>query len=203
MGLEAKCTVRFEGRESEGKARLEEKDLIFRGDFNLKIPFSAMSEYVVADGALRVRWPQGEASFGLGPRQAEKWWLKIRYPRNLLDKLGVKPDQSVIVLGVDDPEFWKMLHDRTGRVREDANSGDADFIFFRASDRAELKRLKSLRGKIKKTGSIWVLWPKGRPELKEDHVREAALECALVDVKVVSFSPVMSGLKLMIPRKLR
>ena len=50
---------------------------------------------------------------------------------------------------------------------------------------------------------IWAVWPKGRKKLREDDVRGYALAQGLVDVKVVSFSETLSGLKLMIPRKLR
>ncbi len=203
MGLEANCKVEFEDRQAEGKARLEEKELIFRGGFNLKIPLADLSSYDVAQGALRVRWNRSEALFHLGSRQAEKWWLKIRYPKNLLDKLGIKPDQRVLVLGVDDAEFWTALRDRTDRISDVETGDDADFVLFRASVVDDLKRLEALRRRIKKTGAIWVLWAKGRPELKEDHVRRTASQCGLVDVKVVSFSSLLSGLKLMIPRELR
>lgn len=37
MGQEAVCRARFEGRESEGKAKLESADLRFAGDFRFTI----------------------------------------------------------------------------------------------------------------------------------------------------------------------
>jgi hypothetical protein len=43
------------------------------------------------------------------------------------------------------------------------------------------------------------VWPKGRPEFREDDVRRAALGAGLVDVKVVAFSAALSALKLVIP----
>jgi len=41
-----------------------------------------------------------------------------------------------------------------------------------------------------------VVWPKGSPAVNENDVRDAALGAGLVDVKVVSFSPTRSALKL-------
>jgi hypothetical protein len=41
------------------------------------------------------------------------------------------------------------------------------------------------------------------PTLREDDVRTAGPSAGLVDVKVVSFSDTLSGLKMMIPRALR
>ena len=48
-------------------------------------------------------------------------------------------------------------------------------------------------------GAIWVVWPKGRKELREDDVRNAAKAQGLVDIKVMSFSETLSALKLVIP----
>ena len=48
---------------------------------------------------------------------------------------------------------------------------------------------------------IWVVWAKGRKEFREDDVRAYGPTAGLVDVKVMSFSDVLSGLKLVIPVK--
>jgi hypothetical protein len=63
----------------------------------------------------------------------------------------------------------------------------------------DLARLATAEKTIARDGAIWVLWPKARAELKEDHVRAAALKVGLVDVKVASFSDTLSALKLVIP----
>ena len=68
---------------------------------------------------------------------------------------------------------------------------------------ADLARLPSLIGWIEPAGAVWAVWPKGRKDLNENHVREAALDAGLVDVKVVRFSATHSGLKLVIPKAKR
>ena len=55
------------------------------------------------------------------------------------------------------------------------------------------------RAAIKPNGAIWVVWPKGRKELREDDVRAFGPGVGLVDVKVVSVSEILSGLKMVIP----
>jgi len=67
----------------------------------------------------------------------------------------------------------------------------------------DLPRLESLRNSIKKNGAVWVVWPKGRKEFREDDVRAHGPKAGLVDVKVVSFSDTLSGLKMVIPLKER
>jgi len=90
MGSEADCDVRLNKQTSKGRARLEEKELLFRGDFRLKIPFGDVKSIDVKRGVLKIAFSGGEAAFDLGP-DAEKWAEKVRNPRGLLDKLGVKP----------------------------------------------------------------------------------------------------------------
>ena len=74
MGLEADCTAHIAGRSVAGKARLEDKDLIFRGGERLTIPLASVRSAEAKAGRLEVRYAGGSASFELGA-QAEKWAL--------------------------------------------------------------------------------------------------------------------------------
>jgi hypothetical protein len=76
-------------------------------------------------------------------------------------------------------------------------------VFLACRTRAGLKRLPALAAAIKPEGAIWVLWPKGGKDMKEQDVRDVMDGPGLVDVKVVSFSEAFSGLKLMIRRERR
>ena len=79
----------------------------------------------------------------------------------------------------------------------------SDLVLVAMSDRSELPRLAKLREAIKATGAIWVVWPKGRKEFREDDVRDFGKTAGLVDVKVARFSDTLSALKMMIPRAQR
>ena len=48
-------------------------------------------------------------------------------------------------------------------------------------------------------GALWVIRPKGRPEISEKAVMAAGKAAGLVDVKVVSFSPTHTAEKFVIP----
>jgi hypothetical protein len=150
---------------------------------------------------LTVKFSGGTATFELGAA-AEKWALKIRYPRSRIEKLGVKPGARVVVLGLDDAEFDRELAALTKNISRQPGK-DCDFIFLHAPEVAALKQLRRLRSSLKPAGALWVVWPKGQPHIKEDYVRRAALAAGLVDVKVMSFSDALSALKLMIPRRKR
>lgn len=202
MGLEASCKVSFDGKVSEGKALLESAELLFRGDFRVKIPFQQISAIEAKNGRLVVTFPQGVARFELGPA-AEKWRDKIRHPKSLLDKLGVKADSRVAVLDIVDGNFRAQLSERTSEWLENKLVKECDFIFFGAIGKSSLRRLASLPKHLAKTGAIWVIYPKGQADLNENDVRLAGKAAGLVDVKVVGFSSTHSGLKLVIPKTKR
>jgi hypothetical protein len=202
VGSEAICRVSFKGETSEGKALLETAELIFRGGFRLKIPFNQIASLDASEAKLRVGYDGGVAVFELG-RNAEKWAEKIRNPRGLLDKLGVKPGMTVAVVGVDDDGFMAQLRGLVDEPRREPVPG-ADLIFYEADRVDDLVRLLDLRRAIKPAGGIWVVSPKGKGAvLKDVDVMAAAREAGLVDNKVVSFSDTHTALKLVIPRTLR
>src|SRR4030095_16440275 len=100
MGLEARCTARYKRQVSEGTAKLETKELRFKGDFDFVIPYMQMKSVAASRGVLEVRTADEVARLELGSK-AETWALKIRYPKPVIDKLGVKAGQLVSVIGVD------------------------------------------------------------------------------------------------------
>jgi hypothetical protein len=203
MGAESQCVVHFGGQRSEGKALLETDELIFRGRFRLAIPRKSITKLDAADGTLRVTFPDGTAVFELGPTAA-KWADKIKNPPSLLDKLGVKPDIRVAVVGVDDESFLEELSKRTGSIARRTPKRDTDIIFFGADAVTDLTRLAKLRDYLTPAGAIWVIHTKGKgAAFKDVDVFAAAKKAGLVDVKVASFSATHTAEKLVIPVKAR
>jgi hypothetical protein len=203
MGADVECVAHFGGERSEGKAQLETDYLLFRGTFRLKIPHKSITKLDADDGKLRITYPDGTAVFELGA-SAAKWADKIRNPRSLLDKLGVRPDMRVAVVGIDDPDFLGQLSDRTDDVTSRTPKKGTDIVFFQAESVADLARLEKLRGYLKADGAIWVVHTKGKgAAFKDVDVFAAAKKAKLVDVKVASFSATHTAEKLVIPVSLR
>ena len=125
--------------------------------------------------------------------------------RSLLDKLGVKDGTRVAVLDPDhlldgDKEFVSAIGARDVDV---VASGPAELVVWAVDEPIELARIGALIDWIRPAGALWAVWPKGRKELNENHIREAAIDAGLVDVKVVRFSATHSALKLVIPKAKR
>jgi hypothetical protein len=202
MGDQIDCKARFNGRLSAGKAYLETDKLLFRGDFRVSILFKEITALSSDSGKLSLTSPQGKLVLELGA-PAAKWEARIRSPKSLLDKLGVKPDSKVSVLGIDDKVFWADLEARAAHVSKGRLAKASDHVFFRAEDTKALERLVSLKSYIKKDGAIWVVFPKGKKHIREIDVIQAGKDAGLVDNKVVAFSATHTTLRLVIPLALR
>lgn len=197
MGLEATCKVRYGRQVSQGKALLETSELIFRGEFRLKIPFKEIQSADAKGSELHVKSADAVAIFELGP-QAEKWASKIRNPKSLLDKLGIKPDSRVLVLGIRDESFLRDLV-RTADLSKRQPKKDTDIIVLAAEAPEALEQLVSLQSFLKPNGAIWVVYPKGQKHITAGGVMTASKAAGLVDVKVAGFSETHTALKMVIP----
>jgi hypothetical protein len=210
MGLETNCTLRLGRDEFTGAAHLDSSAFSFRGG-GQKISVAlgtVKSAEVARAGELRVTHAGGAFSLHLGDRAtAEKWALKIRYPKSLIDKLGLKPESRVANLGVTDAEF---LTQAAGRLQSPplaklpakpaGGTAGLDFIFYPADSAAELARLAALKLHLAPTGAIWVVSLKGKAaQIKDVDVMRAAKSAGLVDNKVCGFSATHTALKLVSP----
>ena len=202
MGDQVDCKARFNGQFSAGKAYLETDKLLFRGDFRVSIPIKEITGLSSDSGKLKVSYAQGTLTLELGP-QAAKWETRIKSPRSLLDKLGVKPDSKVAVLAIDDQDFLSKLQDRTPHISIGRLAKGCDHVFFCSEDLKALQRLVSLKSYIKKDGAIWVVFPKGKKHIRETDVIQAGKDAGLVDNKVVAFSATHTTLRFVIPLALR
>ena len=202
MGLETNCTLRL-GRESiAGKAHLDSEKLTFRGEAKLDLALKSIRTVAVGEGgAVKLTHAAGVATLDLRDRvTAEKWALKIRSPRSLVDKLGLKPNSRVAVIGVNDAEFHAQAQQRIRAPLDAKLRADLDFIFYAADGGAELAKLKSLKKYLQPAGAVWVVSLKGKAaKIRDVDVMRAARAAGLVDNKVCSFSATHTALKLVIP----
>ena len=199
MGSEIQCNARFGKQRSSGKALLETSELIFRGDFRLKIPFASIKSIKAGDGELRVQTADGLAVFELG-EAAEKWRHKILHPKTRIEKLGVKPGAKISLIGEFDAEFLSELK-ALGKAagKEGGGKDDAETIFLAVSSREELSRLTKLAKAMKGAAGLWIVYPKGQKAIAENDVLAGGRKVGLKDVKVVGFSSTHTALKFVVP----
>lgn len=202
MGYDARCRLRVGEGTIEGKAVLEQHELIFRGTTRLAIPLKEITSAVASGGSLTVRFGRRTATFELGPA-ASKWADRITNPPSRLDKLGVKAGLTVVVTGMLHADLIPEITSRGARVVRKVPSAGADLVFYGADRREALTRVSGLKAGLKPNGALWIVRPKGSPAISESDVMTSGRNAGLVDVKVVSFSETHTAEKFVIPRTSR
>jgi hypothetical protein len=190
--------VRFGKEVSEGKALLETSEVLFRGNFRLKIPFRSIKSAKAMDGELRLQTADGLAVFELGPA-AEKWREKILHPKTRIEKIGVKRAAMVSLFGSFEADFLSELKSLDAAVTKDKVPPEADAVFFAADSVKELSSVAKIARPLKGATALWIVYPKGQKSITENDVIAAGRKTGLKDVKVVGFSATHTALKFVIP----
>jgi hypothetical protein len=124
----------------------------------------------------------------------------------LAQKLGIKPEGRLAVLGA--PDGFEIPDLPEGVDPRPSARGVSDVIVSFHTSRAELvKRLPTLMRALDVDGGLWISWPKKASgmdtDITEDVIREVALPTGLVDVKVCAVDDTWSGLRLCLRKELR
>jgi hypothetical protein len=194
MGREATCTCNWNAETARVKALLEPPEMILRGELRARIPFAKMKRVKAVGGDLCFNFGADNARLALGEAMAAKWAEAIlKPPPTLAKKLGVLPGMKVQMLGkIDDEALSEALSEARVVPR-----GAAQLIVARVNTAVELagafrKNIAALREGV----PIWVVYRKGPGhEINESDVRGTGLAAGVVDVKVASVSPALTGLK--------
>ncbi len=201
LGNEANCVARFGKQKARGKALLETSELIFRsedGALRLKFAFADIQSAAAADGELRVEGPEGAAIFELGANAA-KWCEKILHPKTRVEKLGIKPNAAVSLIGNLNADFLAELRVQTKTVSNGKVTMDTEWIFFAVDSSKDLSQISKVAKSLKGAAGLWIVYPKGQKQITENDVIAAGRKSGLKDVKVVGFSSTHTALKFVIP----
>lgn len=126
----------------------------------------------------------------------------------LLKKLGIKPEHKLLLINQPKDYFELLEVNVNDQLCKKNETPDLIHLFVKNYNGfvAEMKKLDPL---IKKNPnmSIWISWYKKSSgiatDVTEDVIRDFALRNKLVDIKVCAVSEIWSGLKLVVPLKLR
>ena len=197
MGYDTTCAATYKKQTSVGRAQLETDHVLFRGDFRVKLPLASITAVSTRGGVLSLKSVQGTLTLSIGPA-AEKWAAKITSPPSRVQKLGVKPEMRVSVLGVADGAFEAELKaagaDVSTRLRR-----DSDQIYIAIESAADLGRFKTVLPSVKQEGAVWAIRRRGLKDASEAATMAAGIAAGLVDVKVARFSETHTAEKFVRP----
>ena len=125
-----------------------------------------------------------------------------------MEKLGIKPGHLVLIRNAPRGYARTLGELPPGAFRYASGKGPFDVVQVFVSAESDLRpAIREARLIMKRDGMVWVSWPKkssGRKtDVDENDVRHAGLALDLVDVKICAVDDVWSGLKFVIPVKLR
>jgi hypothetical protein len=198
MGQEAECRVESPAGVGVAKVLLETDSVIVRGGVKETIPFKAISQVAVDGGKLILTHGGGQTKLFLGARSAH-WAQKILNPKSRLEKLGVKAEMRISVVGVKDPDFKSELKAARADFSWGRLRSDSAIAFLGVEKDLELRKLPAALEAIRQDGAIWVIHPKGRAGVKDTTVFGAGKKLGLVANKVAKFSETHTGERLVIP----
>ena len=119
----------------------------------------------------------------------------------LAKKLGIKEGFTIAVINAP-THYFNLFADFPNNViiTKDLAQEHLDFVHFFSESKNELEnKIFKIKASLKKTGMLWVSWPKGSSkiptDLNRDYIREHILNIGLVDVKVAAVDENWSGLK--------
>ena len=194
MGYDATCVCTLGKESSEGKAQLETDFIQFRSDaIRFKVLLNALDEVKAAGEFLELKFGGQKVRLELGVKVAGRWADKILNPPGRLDKLGVKPGVTVCLEGEFEAMFTREVAGRAAGLAE------SDLIFLAAREKSALLKAAGLAKRMRRGAALWIVYPKGRADIREIDVINAGRGAGLKDVKVVRFSEKETALKFVAP----
>lgn len=197
MGQECAAVCRWDGKVSDGNALLEGDHLLFRGGFRLRVLFKELMAAEAAGGTLTLATPcLGRVELDLGVKAAD-WLHRIRNPKGLLDKLGIKPGDGVDLLGGDPDPVLSAALEAAGITPDQppAPRPGTPWVLLNATNPAHLDLVPAIAVGLGPKAALWVLFPKGGRAFPESALRDLARGAGLADVKTCAVSDVTTALK--------
>lgn len=121
----------------------------------------------------------------------------------LVKKLGLKPGYKARIKN-EPAAYWAWISPLPDGITFSTRSSKEGFDFihlFVKQEKAFSREFLKLKHDLKKTGMLWISWPKKSSkvasDLDEGLIRNFGLANGLVDVKVCAVDEVWSGLKFM------
>ena len=204
MGYETKCRVRVVDngatREADATVLLETDELIVRGDARIRVKRADIRRITRRAGAVTVTSPTATITLSLGEPAAERWAKKLgEAPKPLIDKLDVKPDAAVLLIGQHDDGLRAQLAERTSDVSQSPRAKNRDVVFVDVRGAADMDRIDRANAAIAADGAIWVVHPKGPNGVADTAIFAKAKSLGLTYTKVARVSDTLTAEKLVRP----
>lgn len=198
MGQEFDGTVTVGGQKVAVRGDFGSDRVRFSGGRRGDVPYKQVQVLSTSKGILRIRADGVELQFPVGPN-VDRLANKIRSPTTRLEKLGVKPGLSTVLLGKFETAFLAELDGVLSDWQTSLPDEPVDLLFVSARTLDDLADIQAFAAAIKPDGSLWIVYPKAKREIPEKTVLDTGRAAGLKDMKVARFTEKLTALRFMRP----
>jgi hypothetical protein len=120
--------------------------------------------------------------------------------RTLFEKLGVRAEHRVALVGSHDEGFVRELEVRLAKGASARLRARYDIIFLKVDRFEDLGHIPRAAEHLEMNGMLWIFHPKGRTaDPKDAQVREASFAAGLIDNKISAYSETHTATRYVIP----
>lgn len=195
MGREAKVAYRSGKDCAEVRAHLDSEALELTGGKKLRIRLADVRKATAEGDALKVETKTEKFELALGEKEAAAWAKKILNPPTLADKLGLKADTKVLIVG----ERIKEI-DEAAPAAERASTltatkaKAANVVLLTLAPETAAKQIAAAAKVLPKGTALWLVYTKGTNPNGDDIIG-LARKAGLKDTKVARISVTHAALR--------
>jgi hypothetical protein len=196
MGREAR-TEYVDARERVAvKAHLDTQAVELSGGKKLTVPFAAIRAATVEGDDLKIVSTGARFALRLGAKEAALWAKKILNPPSLADKLGIKADKSLVLVGAVPAEV-ALAAKAAKSAAAAANlpkAFAADIAVVMLAPGREQALIAASAGALIAGRALWLVYAKGGA-VNGDAIIALARKAGLKDTKVARVSDTHAALR--------
>jgi len=198
MGREARIAY-ISGRErTEVRAHLDSASLQLSGGKKLVVQLSDVRTAKVVGDDLAIETKTAKFKLALGAKEAAAWAKNILNPPSLADKLGVKADTAVLVVGERIDEIGDAVT-KAAKVEHApkltaAKAKAANIVILSLVRETASKQIEAAAKVVPKGTALWLVYTKGAKPNGDDIIA-LARKAGLKDTKVARISVMHAALR--------
>lgn len=198
MGREARIAYTSGKERAEVRAHLDSASLQLSGGKKLVVPLSDVRTAKVVGDDLAIETKTAKFKLALGPKEAAAWAKSVLNPPSLADKLGVKADTSVLIVGerigeIDDAVAKTANVEHVPKLTA-AKAKAANIVILTLVPETAPKQIEAAAKVLPKGTALWLAYTKGvKPN--GDDIIGLARKAGLKDTKVARISVTHAALR--------
>jgi phage-related tail fiber protein len=195
MGREAKVVYRSGKDRAEVRAHLDSAALELTGGKKLKIALADVRKATAEGDALKVETKTEKFELELGAKETAAWAKKILNPPTLADKLGVKAETKLLIVGerIKDIDEAAPSADHAATLTA-AKAKAATVVILTLVPETAAKQIAAAAKVLPKATALWLVYTKGTKP-NGDTIIALARKAGLKDTKVARISETHAALR--------